>query len=341
MAKSIAGSPDAAGQEVGEAECGQHVGGDVGFVGDLESVFRELPAEGVQAPTGAFAGTRWDCFGPGLPARAGARIVAAPGPEVVRDDPGPAGRQDVAHHLEDAAGLHVLNRLRMDDCAKMCTVFVRKSVGEHVLEAGMQDGDARVVADDVLHLEAVGRQARDFVPGFVEESEHAAHPGACVQHRVIGAVDPLDQLFGIAELGAVEGVEADCFGRRFRVVEVAVVEEVAGEHPVVEQQLGVRMHRWDAAVRPSPPEPPGDMVRQEGAPEDLLQDPAAAQAGGARVFGWGSEIHGTIRGGHGRAGSVDGHGTQESALHRLDSTACRDRVATHCPTAKPTITILR
>ena len=42
------------------------------------------------------------------------------------------------------------------------------------------------------------------------------------------------------------------------------------------------MHGWDASVHPSAGDPADDVVRKEGAAEDLSQDPGAAEAGGGR-----------------------------------------------------------
>ena len=143
-----------------------------------------------------------------------------------------------------------------------------------------------MVARDVFHLESVGGQSGDFVAGFPEEGQHSAHPGARVEDGLAGAVDPLQQFLGVAELGALDGVEADRFRWGFGVVEVAVVQEVAGEHAIVEEELGVRMHGGDAPVGPAAADPADDVMRQQGAPQDLPEDPGAAQTGWRGRVGW-------------------------------------------------------
>ena len=78
----------------------------------------------------------------------------------------------------------------MDDGAEVGPEPVRSLLREHVFEAAGQDGDAGVVARDVLHLEAVGGQSGDFVAGFPEKGQHSAHAGARVKDGLAGAVDP-------------------------------------------------------------------------------------------------------------------------------------------------------
>lgn len=162
----------------------------------------------------------------------------------------------------------------MDERAKICRVFVNIDV----FEAATQDGDARIGVTDVGRLGAVGGEAGGVVRGGGEDAQHATHATAGVEDRRVGLLNQVQQQLGVPALGAVQRIEADRLGRRVRVVEVAVVEEIAGQHAVVQRQLGVGMHGWDAAVHPSATEPAEHVLRQERTSEDLLQDPAAVAA---------------------------------------------------------------
>jgi hypothetical protein len=155
----------------------------------------------------------------------------------------------------------------MYNSAKISLEFVHW----RVLEAAAQHGDIRVGAADVVNLGPVGCESGDAVPGGMEEPQHAAHPRARIEHRQLRRSDPLDQLLRIAELGAVEVGEADLLGRRVGIVEVPVVQEVAGEHSAVELQLGVAMDGRDAAVHPSAAKAADDVVRKERAGKDTAQ----------------------------------------------------------------------
>ena len=229
------------------------------------------------------------------PERLGGRPAAGAGGDaggsaakVVRHDPGAPRGQNLPHDREDRAGPHVLDRLGVDDRAEASPEPAGATACEHVFETAFQDRDFRVARPDVGSLEAVRGQAGDLVPGGVEETQHPAHPGACVEHRFAGAVDPLQQLLGVAELGALKRGEADRLAGRVRVVEVPVVQKVARQHPVVEKQLGVGAHGRDAAVRSSAANPADDVMRQQRAAQDLLQDPAALHAGASLAGGRGS-----------------------------------------------------
>ena len=229
--------------------------------------------EGTQPPAGTVSvrgGSR------GVTVSEGSAVTGVPTvAKVVGHDPRAISSQNLSDDRENSLWIHVLNRLRMDHRAKMCP----ESVHECVLETTTQERHAGIIPADIVSLVTIRREAGHVVPRRTQETEHPSHARARVQHRRLGTVDEFHQLFGVAKLGPVEVLEAHRLGALAGVVEIPVVKEVAGQHAVVQPQLGVRMHGRDAAVKAPTPDPTKDMMWQEGPAEDLAQNPGDAQPG--------------------------------------------------------------
>ena len=247
--------------------------------------------------------------------------------KVVGDDPGSSGRQDLLDDRHHPNGIHVLDRLGVNDGPEGPLVIICRKI----LEAAVKNGDASTGAVDVLNLENVGRQAGRVESGPLQQAQHSAPAATDIENRCAGNVDQLQDLLSVSQLRVLHIVEADSFRRHVRIVEVTVVEKIALEHLAVQVKLRVFQSGREPTLQAPASDPPHHMMRQECPDQDLTDDAGARKArigSGCRLVGLRHFQSPTCRSGGKRQGSAR---TATDMSARVRSPSARPQTLTRLP----------